>query len=107
MSPLPYALRTGAWWAVSLFSLLPVVSGAPEASDTIEVPSDFPRLARQTAEEARAWRGDAWLLRIEVDRNHANDLAPGYSMFFHFFSHEEGKSLVLSRGALRTAVHEA
>ena len=35
------------------------------------MPSDLPRLAREISEEARAWRSDAWLLKIEVDRRHA------------------------------------
>ena len=99
----PSALRRVACQAVGVLGLSAFVSTALPGSSAIDIPSDMPQLARQMSEQARTWRSDAWLLRIEVYRGEQSEPSAGFNLFFHFFSPSARMGLVLSRGALISA----
>jgi len=109
MWPLPSALpsRQAVWRVVCIFVLWPLISSPLQASDTAEVPSDLPRLAKEASEKAKVWRGDAWLVRIAVRRDRENQSDDAFRLYFYAFSPTDRAGLVLSRRPAGAEVEEA
>jgi len=86
---------------ICILGLASFAPNALQASDTGEAPSDLPQLAKEVSEKARMWRRDAWLVKIEVKKEHGSQPADGYGLSFYFFSPADHAGLVLSRGPLQ------
>jgi hypothetical protein len=104
MRPLPRAFRRAACQIVSILGLstfAPNALQASQAASAIDAPSDLPRLAQEMSEQARTWRSDAWLVRIEVNKGDDSQPAEAFDLSFYVFSPSDGMGLVLSRRPLQ------
>ena len=72
-----------------ILGLTALLSNAGAASKPSETPSGLPEAAKELAEQARAWRGDALLMRIEVGRKGDKESTAEISTSFYFVSPPE------------------
>ena len=109
MWPLTSALssRKAVCGAVWVFGLYPLIAQPLQASDTAGIPSGVPRLAKEASEKARDWRGDAWLVRIVLTKDHESQTADAFRLSFRAFSRAERAGLVLSGTPVRSEVEQA
>jgi len=92
---------------ICILGLWTFIPNPLQASDTLDTPSDLPRLAREVSEKVRTWRGDARLVRIVVTKNHEGQSTGAFRLSFYAISRTTPVGLVLSRRSSRTEVEEA
>ena len=81
--------RFGQQAAVYVLSLATLTAPTYGASNSTGIPKHLPETARQMAEQARQWRADALLMRVEVGRKEGQQSAFETEALFYFLSPSE------------------